>query len=122
MIKNRDNVINEAKNLRRSGCSHRGIARKLHIGLGTAVSFTKDVRLSWEQHITLMKKTGIFKHSKQERAKWSIKGSKNWLARIRYTKEKLIDLIQHFYELNNRIPTKREFNAHWQSFRRIFGT
>lgn len=122
MLNGSRELQSQAKTLRSQGLSHRQIAKKLGISLGSAFNFTKDIRLSWNQHLSLVKSTGIFVHSKEDRARWSAKGSNNWLSHIRYNNPCLIKMIQDFYALNGRVPTKREFNSHWQSYLRVFGS
>ncbi len=122
MIKNRNLIIIEARRLRYKGLSHRQIASVLNVSSSSAFNFTEGIKISIEQHLKLVRNTGIFKHSKEERAKWSSSGSKNWLARLRYSKRDLIQKIRIFYKTEKRIPTKRDFNSHWQSYRRIFGS
>lgn len=121
MIKNRKPVVLAAKKLRLKGLSHRQISRILGIGLGTAVIFTKEIKLTREQHNKLMRNTGIFRYSREQKAKWSSVGSKNWLSRIKHTREGLLEKIKNFYKATGRIPTKREFYSHWQAFYRVFG-
>lgn len=43
-------------------------------------------------------------------------------SRVKYTKEILTQYILHFAHANKRIPTKKEFNAHWYSYKLQFGT
>jgi len=122
MVKDRQSVINNAKELRKNGLGHREIASKLHISLGTAFNFLKGTNISWDQHITLKKKCGIFQYSHEQRAKWSSKGSNNWLARTRHTQVSLLKEIKDFYDNNGRIPTKREFFSHYHAYYRVFGS
>lgn len=121
MIVNRDEIIKRARELRVKGHSHRQIAKDLNISLGTAVIFTKDIKITWRQHVALMKNTGIFRHAHEDRSKWSARGSANWLSHIKYSRETLLKMIIDFYNQNQRIPTKREFYSHWQAYRRVFG-
>ncbi len=40
----------------------------------------------------------------------------------KYSRQDLLDKIQRFYLINNRVPIKVEFNSQWQAYRRVFGT
>lgn len=122
MVSNREFIIRKAKLLRHNGFSHRQIAKQLKISVGSAYSFTQEIKISWEQHLKLVKNSGIFTCSKHQRSKWSSRGSRNWLARIKYHKPQLLQSILDFYQINGRIPTKREFNNHWASYLRVFGS
>jgi len=122
VIKNRDQIIQSAKELRINGLSHRQIASKLHIGLGTALMFTKDIKITWEQHLALKKNGGFFKHTHEERSKWTSRGSNNWFSHIKHSKDSLLQKISIFYTQNARIPTKREFDSLWQAYHRVFGS
>lgn len=108
--------------LRLKGLSHRQIAKVLKIAVGSVALFTKDVRLTRQQHLNLMKNTGLTKYPKVIRSKWSSKGSNNWLAHLKYSRDDLIKKIRDFYSEHDRIPTKREFYNNYSAFRRVFGT
>lgn len=122
MIRNRTQIIKIAQQLRENGFSHRQIAGKLNISLGSAFGFTEGIKISWEQHLELKRNTGIFTCSPKEKASWSSRGSNNWLSHIKYQRNDLLQKIAEFYENNSRIPTKREFNSYWQAYRRVFGS
>lgn len=122
MVPNRDQVLESAKQLRRDGQSHRQIAKVLKIGLGTAVIFTRDIKISWAQHVALKRNGGFFQYTHEQRSVWSSKGGRNWQSHIKYSKADLIKKIQDFYKSNNRIPVKREFYANWRAFHRVFGS
>lgn len=122
MHHDRESLINSAILLRKEGQSHRDISKKLNIGLGTAVDYCKSVKLTKTQHIALKVRGGLFKRPYSERRMWTSKGSKNWLARLKYDENQLIQLIQKFYNDNGRIPLKRELNTVWQPIKRIFGS
>ena len=111
----------EIQALRKKGLSHRQIARSLSVSLGTAFEYSKNVKLTDKQKIKLKTQTAIGA-PKKLKIKWGLKGGKMTKFRIKYSKEVLLGKIRDFYFETGRIPTKREFNTHWQSFRRIFGT
>lgn len=106
--------------LRKKGFSHRQIVKKLNVGLGTAFLYSKGIKLSDQQKFKLKMQTALGA-PKKLRVKWGIKGGKMTKLRIKYSKEILLDMIKNFYVKSARIPTKREFNTHWQPFRRVFG-
>lgn len=113
--------------LRKSGFSHRQIAKLLKIGQGTAVKYSKGIKLTEAQHSSLKRKVyqkSLGKLSRKERIKASRKGGTNTPSHfpIKYSREKLITLIKEFYELNKRIPTKRDFVSVYRPILRVFGT
>lgn len=107
--------------LRQKGLGHRQIAKALGVGLGTAFEYSKGVELTNKQKQKLKMQTALGA-SKKLKVKWGVKGGKMTKFRIKYSRGILVDMIRDFYFKTGRIPTKREFNTHWQSFRRVFGT
>lgn len=117
----------QARILRRSGKSHREIAKLLNIGLGTAFVYAEGIKLTSKQHLRLMRCCIIKLHeslSEEELKEACQRGGKNTphKFKIKYTKRQLIGKIKYFRKEFGRIPTKREFYNHWQSFRRVFGS
>jgi len=107
--------------LRKKGFSHRQIAKKLNVSLGTAFEHSKGIRLTEDQKYKLKMQT-VLGAPKKLKTRWGAKGGKMTKLRIKYSNEILLDMIKSFYIKNGRVPTKREFNTHWQSFRRVFGS
>lgn len=120
-------IQEKGKQLRRKGKSHRGIAKILNIGLGTAFYYTRGIRLTNKQHISLVAqsyKKGVGNLTKEERrlasSKGGINNSKN--LKPKYSRDHLIALLKDFYTQYKRIPTKRDFMPMYGSFFRNFGT
>lgn len=120
-------IKNNARSLRRSGKSHREIAKLLGIGLSTAFVYAKGIRLSKDQHLLLKRRCilRISENTPEEILKEARRrGGRNvpHKFKIQYTKEQLIDKIKDFRNKFGRIPTKREFYRHWQPYLRVFGS
>lgn len=114
------------KLLRKSGYSHRYIAKKLKVSLGTVFNYSQKIHLTKSQHLFLKfqaynKSLGLL--SKTERRNASRKGGLNVPKhlRIKFTREQLITLLKDFYKINGRIPYKEEF-SHYRAIRNRFGT
>lgn len=110
-----------ALELRKSGFTHREIAKKLLISVNSAYLWTAQVELTPEQRreiekrrIEHLRKVRVF--TAQERREIGVR-----LARYRekYTRQQLVDKIRSFYRSHDRIPLKREFNM-WGEYRRHF--
>lgn len=106
---------------RKQGFSHRKISKKLKIGLGNAFFYPKTVVLNKIQRQKLKAQTALGAPLTL-RQKWGRKGEKLTKYRTKYTKKDLVEMVHRFRKTNSRIPIKREFNNHWQSIRRIFGS
>jgi hypothetical protein len=127
VLKNDIGTRKQACILRRSGKSHRDIAKLLGIGLGSAFVYTKNIRITKRQHLRLMQRGIIKLHERltEEEFKDACqRGGRNnqHKFKIKYTRQQLIDKIKEFRNMFERIPTKREFYNHWQPFRRVFGS
>jgi hypothetical protein len=111
-------ICEEAIRLRRAGFSHRDIANKLKISLGSAFKHTKEIKLTPSQHLALMRRN-IPKPTMNQK----IKGGKNNPHKfmVKYAKEDLIKIVKNFVKKEKRIPTKREV-PQYRAFLRVFGT
>lgn len=119
-------IENKIKKLRKKGLSHREIARVLKIGLGTAVNYSREITLTSQQKQLLRKKgyqKSIAKLSISQRRDASLKGGLNNIKNLhpKYSKPQLLYMLKDFYQRNSRVPTKKDFAAHYGSFVRIFG-
>ncbi len=108
-----------ALSLRRKGLSHRDIAHRLHISLGSVFIYTKSVHLTPQQSHRLQLRTykkGLASLSEEQRKVASTKGGKNGHKNYHtpYSKEILLSMIREFVKLNGRIPTKRELGIYRQ--------
>jgi len=108
-----------ARQFRKEGKTHREIAKKLGISLGSADIWTRGILLSAKQKLAIQerKKQRTMNHGEREQVSRRLK--EFWRER-KYSREDLIKKIIDFYNQNGRIPLKREFNA-WHIFRRCFG-
>jgi len=120
----------EAKKLRKAGWSHRDIAERLNIALGSAFKYSRQIRLSPEQHLKL-KRRNInhlrLSHKNQSHSKMleaRRRGGRNTPSKFKpkYSRRDLLKLIEDFAETYGRTPTKREFIAEYRAFLRVFGT
>jgi transposase len=112
--------------LRKSGLSHRQIAQKLKLGLGTVFHYSKRIRLTKTQHLYLKLQTykkGISQLSEIERKAASRKGGLNAPSKFKRknTKKQIIQFIKTFYATNGRIPYKKEA-TYYKASRNRFGT
>ncbi len=107
-----------ARKLRKTGQTHREIAKKLKIGIGSAHLWTKGLNLSKNQKSRAFKRAAARTFTSARRKQLS-GWAKVALAKYRekHTKLSLIKKITDFYEKNGRIPLKREFNMHDQYLR-----
>ena len=117
----------KVRDLRKLGKSHRDIANKLKIGLGTAFYYSSSVNLTKRQHQQLKIQTykkGLGKLTKKQRRVASVKGGINNAKNVqpKYSRDYLLNLLKKFSTLNGRIPTKRDFMNIYGSFIRTFGT
>jgi hypothetical protein len=106
---------------RKRGLSLRQISNKLNLSIGSIYNHSKQIKLNLQQKLKLKHQTALGA-SKRLLSKWGKIGGEMTKYRTKYNKKDLIYKIQQFYLDNNRLPQKREFNTHWQSYRRIFGT
>jgi len=111
--------------LRKSGKSHRQIAKKLKISLGSAFLFTRNIKLTIPQHLALKRANLGFINALPEylRKEASRRGGQNTETKFKpkHNKEQLLKFITDFHYEHGRIPAKREFYNHWQPYRRVFG-
>ncbi|MBU2530024.1 MAG: hypothetical protein KKD35_03195 [Elusimicrobia bacterium] len=116
-------IKENAQRLRKSGLTHREIARQLKISIGSAFLWTKEICLSEKQKEAIHKRKCQAMYTPQLRKKLSKMAKKNlskfW--KKPYTSKELINKIQDFYKQNGRIPLKREFNA-YATYGRHFGS
>lgn len=102
----------DAITLRRSGRTHREIARTLGISSSTAYLWTKGIHLSAEQKKSIEQRRARHRMSDAERKEISTRLA---AYRTKYTKNDLLLRIQNFVREHGRIPFKREFNA-WDPY------
>lgn len=113
--------------LRIKGNSFRDVAKKLHISLGSAYLYAKQIHLRKSQLIELQRrgyKQGLAKLSHNIIMAARRKGGLNTSGHFRviYTRNHLLQLLKDFAFKNNRIPTKRDFHSQHGAFLRVFGT
>ena len=114
------------RQLRKVGLSHRQIATKLKLGLGTVFNYSNKIRITKAQHLYLKLQTykkGLAQLSKIKRKAASRKGGLNAPSKFKrkYTRNQLIHIIQTFYAINRRIPYKKEI-TYYRASRNRFGT
>jgi len=113
----------KARELRQNGWTHREIAGKLRISLGSAVLWTKEITLTDKQKRAIQER--IFKptFTKERREKLrrlaKINFARFW--KQPYSKQELLNKIRDFYTEYGRIPLKREFNM-YEEYRLRFGS
>ena len=96
------------------------------IGLGTAFSYSREIKLTEDQHRLLMR-ASYLEHIKtlshSERINASRKGGKNTSTKFesKITKQQIVDLLKAFHDLKRRIPFKQEF-FHAKAARTKFGS
>lgn len=111
-----------ARALRRSGLSHKDIAKQLAISSSSVLLWTKDIELSPEQKKILRNRWTIsLQKIKPEQLKKS--AIKNLSAYWKPTpsNEELLKRLQKFYSTHGRIPLKREFNSTYIQYLKRFG-
>jgi hypothetical protein len=112
-------IRKKAKLLRKKGLTHREIATKLKISLGSAFKYTQGIELTRKQHLTIMRRNIEWKIPHYKRV---LSGRKSLFKfKPKYSREDLIKLIQDFVVKNDRLPVKREF-SNYRAYIRIFGT
>lgn len=109
-----------AVQLRRSGFTHREIARELVISTGTAHIWTRKVELTPEQKEAIQRRRHQHQWTDEDRAKVKERLQPFYNAR-RYSVESLLQKIRDFYQEHGRIPLKREFNS-WELYANAFGS
>ncbi len=112
-----ENNIQVCRQLRKLGWSHRDIAAKLGMGLGTTFKYTKDITITWEQHLTL-KRRSLPKPTPEQLRLGGLRSPNKF--KPKYTKKELINYIKNFANNTGRIPTKREVTSH-KPYVRLFG-
>lgn len=121
------NTQQRIRRLRHAGLSHRTIAKRLGVGQGTAVKYSKRIKLTKAQHLLLKQnayKRSLGKLSLEKRSIASRKGGFNTPSHfpIKHSREKLLTLLRNFYKKNGRIPTKRDFVSLYRPILRVFGS
>lgn len=116
----------EIKKLRELGLSHRQIAKKLAVGQGTAVFYSRNVVFTKEQHLVLMRnnlRNSLSGLTRKQKLEASRKGGLNTSTKFkgRISKEEIVLLIQEFYKFQGRVPFKREF-SHPRAARTHYGS
>jgi len=106
------------KKYRKIGASHRDIAKKLQISLGSAFKYTKGIRLSKKQHLAL-KLRNLPRITFHQRRLGGLHSPCKF--QPKYTKEDLTNFIRKFYKERGRIPTKREVSSH-KPYVRLFNS
>lgn len=122
------------KNIQRAACllrskknSLRDIAKKLHIALGSAHLYTKQVHLPKFKQVELQRRgydKGIAKLSLPAMIIARRKGGSNSPHHfpIQYSRKQLLQLLHSFANEHHRMPTKRDFYSHNRAFMRVFGS
>ena len=117
-----EEIISRAKILRKQGQTHREIARKLNIAIGTAHLWTRSIVLTAEQKKAIeLRRNRISLNFDINKRR--ILARKN-LARFwkpTPTNEDLLQRIVSFYKQHKRIPLKREFNSTYREYKERFG-
>lgn len=117
------NIKQQAVLLRKNGLTHREIADKLGIGLGTAWLWTKGLYLTSEQKNAVRERRYKTAFTKERREKLSELARKTFAPfwKKPYSKDYLLNKIKQFYAAHGRIPLKREFNM-YQEYKERFGS
>lgn len=120
------------KKLRKSGKSHRQIADKLNVSVGTAFKYSKDTTLTEEQHLYLKRQSYDKSFSKYnscpklmlKKMEWCRKGGLNTPSHFEkiHSKDKLLQIIHNYFAERGRIPTKRDLPSIDSTIRRYFGS
>ena len=115
-------VHEKAKALRKKSFTHREIAKKLNISIGSAYLWTDGITLSEEHKRKIQKRRDAKVFTKEYREQLS-KIAKNRLIHPaeKYTEAMLLEKIKSFYERFGRMPLKREFNMH-REYKKRFGS
>ncbi len=120
----------KAKKFRRTGFTHREIAKKFHIALSTAHEWTKGITLTDQQKKEIQKRwyknyiqrfRAYIKQNPENFHKEILKRLRPYQYKKRYSKNDLIQIIKKFYRANKRIPLKREIGE-TRVYRQNFGT
>lgn len=111
----------KSQSLRKQGFTHREIARKLRVGVGSAWLWTKGINLSDKQRKAAIKRnsTRIFTQERREILRKQAVINFSYVHKGKYTKNILLQKIKDFFKKEGRIPLKREFNM-WGEYRRYF--
>lgn len=111
-------IIDLCRKYRKTGFSHRDIVGKVKISLGSVFKYTKDIKLTEEQHLTL-KRRNLPKVTLVQRRIGGSHSPNKYQPKFR--KRDLINFIINFYKQTGRIPTKKEVSSH-KPYVRIFGS
>jgi hypothetical protein len=115
-------IHERARALRKQGLTHREIAEKLAISLGSAALWAKGVRITPTQRCAILKRAArrSFTPERRERLRQWAKFN---LSRCRkeYTRTELLKKITDFYLVQRRIPLKRELNL-YREYKKEFGS
>lgn len=112
----------KAISFRKTGLSHKEIAKKLFVSSGTIVLWTKGVELTLEQKLRL-KERWIQNLKRVPREKLRELAIKNLSAywKPRPSDKELLERIVKFHRSHKRIPLKREFNNTYKEYKKRFG-
>ena len=113
-------IKEKAIELRKKGRTYREIVKELGISLGSANLWAKRVKLSPEQKTAILKRRNKHIFTSQEKV-ILVKRLRPYQYKQQYSNEELIEKIKKFYQENQRIPLKREFNS-LRIFRERFGS
>lgn len=114
------NVRERARIFRRRGLTHREIAKKLGISLGSADLWVRGIVLTEKQKQDIQNRRRRHIFTKREKTRVINRLKPYWYKRT-YKDADLIKKIKDFYSKNGRIPLKREFNS-LRVFRTHFGS
>ncbi len=104
--------------MRRSGLTHREIAKSLNVSTSTAFAWCEGILLTDEQRAAIKDRVPRYKMSAAQRAAAQVRLAQY---RTKYTSKELLQRIRDFVQKNGRIPLKREFNA-WDIYAAHFGS
>lgn len=111
-------IREKARLMRRSGSTHREIAKSLSISTSTVFVWCEDIFLTKEQSLDIRARTPRYKMNPVQRAAAQARLAQY---RTKYTDEELLQRIRTFVQEYGRIPLKREFNA-WDIYAARFGS
>lgn len=106
--------------MRKTGSTHREIAKALGISVSSAHEWTRGIFLTEEQKHDVQKRKTKQVYTPARRKQLSESAKRNlFLALPKYTKQDLLKKIQDFHRIHGRIPLKREFNM-WRVYQSRF--
>jgi len=113
-----------ARQFRFKGYTHREIRTLLNISLGSAYEWTKDINLTDIQKRSIQKRRyhGSYSSSRREKLrKLAFKTLKPYW-KPTPSRQELLKRINRFYNQNQRVPFKREFNSTYKEYKDKFGS